>query len=191
MIGGGISRMLYSAIGGVVLVAGLVAYHVHTNEREYARGRADVLNAARVDSAILGAAQRQRAEQTAKTDTIITTVTKIVDRVRVVVQQVDAQVPDSVLLAFPVIVELKMTATRLAVAVDSLTGAIDMERAAAAMERQTLTASLTASRLETFRARDSLVVVTKQRDRRVTRLRAATGVVASFLMGAVIMRAKP
>lgn len=152
----------------VCAVAALGASHLLYDKLQlrdaYARGRADVQNAAHFDSTLYTAiAERQKAAAS-RTDTVLCVVTKQVKRV----DSVTVRVPDTVRVRFPVVDTLMVESQGLVVAVDSLTRVVQTERDASALLVSTLRGQLVQSRLEVGREHDARVAA----ERRPTRWQA-------------------
>lgn len=146
-----------SITAGVLIpvVIATVTTHLLHDERKLdaARlaGRNDVLESVRYDSTMVALTQAARTRAAAKLDTVRDTVVVRVNRVRDVI----VRVPDSVRVAVPVVDTLIIESRALTVAVDSLSRALDTERAATTLLVTTLRTSLIESRLETARESDA------------------------------------
>lgn len=148
----GVPSLVGLALTVFGVAVGAWQWHGGAVSDAYAKGRTDVLDQARVDSALIAMTIDARAKAMARTDTVRDTVRVRVERVR----EVAVRVPDSVRVAYPVVDTLVVESARLVAAVDSLTQAIDMERATNAMALAVITAQLTESRLVNIRQADSL-----------------------------------
>jgi hypothetical protein len=186
------TRTLYALLAGVALAVALWLAHEASNAAEYQRGRREVLQYVRFDSVMRdGVAKRQRAAS-AKVDTVRVTVERIVERTRTVVQRVPAEVPDSVLRAYPVLGELTNTVTQLTDSIPHLLMALDAERTAARERFAVDSATVESARLQTIAVQDTLAIardtVTALRttlDRRPTWRTVVKATVIGGTLGAV------
>lgn len=158
-------------VAALVLAAGW--WHVRQDRArrssDYEWGRVDALKSAHFDSALVATIAKTRDTAAARTDTVVRIVTKQVRRVDSI------RVPDTVRVQFPVVDTLVVESKALVVAVDSLTRALAIERAATVALVSTLQQSVEAARLTAAREGARAQALEK----RPTRLRAVGYVLAA------------
>ena len=168
---------------GVVALAGLLwAWHGHSVRAAYDDGRADVLASASFDSTLVMLADAARDRAVARVDTVRDTVRVRVERV----VRVTERVPDSVRVAFPVVDTLIVESRALAGSLDSLSRALDTERAAATMALEVSRAAVISARLVTIAQADTITAL-KKRPRWRT---VAGGALVGALGGVLAMGAR-
>lgn len=162
-------------VAALVLAAGW--WHVRQDRArrssDYEWGRVDALKSAHFDSALVATIAKTRDTAAARTDTVVRIVTKQVRRVDSI------RVPDTVRVQFPVVDTLVVESKALVVAVDSLTRALAIERAATVALVSTLQQSVEAARLTAAREGARAQALEK----RPTRLRTVGYVLAAGFGG--------
>jgi hypothetical protein len=113
----------------------------HYGTSRYAAGRRSVMQAVQFDSALLTTTRRHAVEATARTDTVVRRVLVTRYRVDTLIQRV----PDT-LRVVPEIAELSGVTGQLLTQIDTLTHAIDLERAAARLRADVDSAALVSAR---------------------------------------------
>ena len=127
-------------------------------DRAYARGKADAEKGAAFDSTLRSVVAQQHTASVAHTDTVVRRVTVTRLRVDTLVQRI----PDSVRVRFPVVDSLVRVAVKLTAQVDTLTRAIDTERAAARLRVAVDSATIVAQRITINAQADRLVDLQKR-----------------------------
>lgn len=120
--------------------------------REYERGRQAVIKGAAFDSTLRSVVVAGHAKAVAHTDTVIRRVVVTSRRVDTLV----LRVPDSVRVRFPVVDSLVLAATSLTARVDTLTRALDAERAAATLRFAVDSAALVYERVKVVGLQDEV-----------------------------------
>lgn len=176
----GIPALAYALAGSAALATLLVTWHYQSVADADAAGYARAIQNTRFDSTLVALVDSGRVRASVHVDTIRDTVRVRVDRVRAVI----VRVPDSIRVAVPVVDTLVIESRALVAAVDSLSRALDAERAANALALTVTRGQITESRLETARQAAMAQALAK----RPTRAQAVLVAVGSAAAGAACGR---
>jgi hypothetical protein len=171
---------LWIALVGCALLCGAWWGVASYGENRYEQGRRDVAQASQFDTAVVNMARRAQETHAARVDTLRERV--VIERRRV--DTLVLRVPDS-LRTVPEVDALLSGVAVLTVRVDSLTRAIDTERAASVLRAQADSAAIVALRItNTEQAR--AITTAQKRPRWVTVFRSAgAALVVGFVAGAL------
>ena len=167
-----VPTMAYVVAALTSSVVALDVWHGRQVDQAYAKGRADVLASARVDTVLSGVVAAHTAALHAKTDTVIRVVTQQSRRVDSI------HVADTIRVRFPVVDTLVVESKALVRVVDSLTTAITRERNANALLVATVRASEQQTRLALIRAQDEAKALQSRPTWRAT---VATSIVSAAI----------
>lgn len=145
-------------------------------DRREAEGFRRATEGARVDSVLLANVRARVDTVQAQTDTIVRRVVVTRHRVDTLIRALPVSVD-----TLPEIRQIKVEVSKLVAQIDTMAHQLDVQKEARRMERTVMDGQLKAALVVVASTRDSLRVVTKQRDARVSKLTAAS----LFVVGAV------
>jgi len=176
-VAGRLPRSVWAGVAAFAVLVGLWWAVASYGATRYEDGRQSVLRVTQGSDSVGAVVKAAHTEAVAKTDTVIQRVTVTRHRVDTLVQRI----PDSVRVLVPVVDTLARVAVTLSAQVDTLTRAIDLERAAARLRFQVDSAALVVERTRVVALTDTVRTLERRpRKRAVAAAAILAGVVGYF-----------